>query len=554
MNRKHFIQWGGGTLGSLLFSKSFAASSPKHIIELPSAVTVKLKEGIYTLQSTDKENWFYKDIIITIKYLNDILNAEVYCPSQELYYVQLKWSYKENKTATILGDHWERTYGDVSFQQNIFDKKLPWYFIQHDEISTSCFGVKTGCNSICYWQVSKDALQLTMDTRSGGIGVQPGKRRLQLAEIVALKNNIGEKVFNTGRRFCKLMCDKPRLTKQPVYGINDWYFSYGKNSADLIKQHTSLLTDLATDTSNRPFSVIDAGWAAYSPLLPDDCCWQDDYSRPNDHFKDMQLLAADIEKLGMHPGLWTRPLCAKYDTRQSLLLPAIPGRDNPKNPVLDPSIEENIEHVKSNISIYDQWGYKMVKHDFTTYDMLGKWGFQMEDDITTPGWHFNDQTRTTAEIIKHLYQSIRGAAGNMYLIGCNTMSHLSAGIFELNRIGDDTSGKEWSRTRKMGINTLAFRSIQHNIFYAADADCVGLTNEVPWRQNKQWMQLLAQSGTPLFISAQPDALGIPQKEFIKTCFSYAAKVLPVAEPLDWLINQWPEEWKLNGEKVKFDWS
>ena len=87
------------------------------------------------------------------------------------------------------------------------------------------------------------------------------------------------------------------------------------------------------------------------------------------------------------------------------------------------------------------------------------------------------------------------------------MSHLSAGIFELNRIGDDTSGKEWARTRKMGVNTMGFRMVQHKTFYEADGDCVGLTTDVPWEKNKQWMQLLAKSSAPLFISAQPDAVG-----------------------------------------------
>ena len=196
----------------------------------------------------------------------------------------------------------------------------------------------------------------------------------------------------------------------------------------------------------------------------------------------------------------------------------------------------------------------MVKHDFTTYDILGKWGFEMANDVTTPGWRFSDDTKTTAEIILHLYQSIRDAAGDMYIIGCNTIGHLAAGLFELNRIGDDTSGNEWDRTRKMGVNTLGFRMIQHNKFYSADGDCVGLTHKVPWEKNKQWMQLVAESSTPLFISAQPDAVGKEQKDFIKQCFTIAAQPAPVGEPLDWLTNQRPQKWKLNNAVKTFDWS
>jgi alpha-galactosidase len=351
-----------------------------------------------------------------------------------------------------------------------------------------------------------------------------------------------------------MMCDKPRLSTQPVYGINDWYYAYGNNNPDLILRQTSLMTGLATDTANRPFSVVDAGWAFYSPLLPGDSGWMDDFSRPNDKFKDMGRLAADIKKEGMRPGLWMRPLCASYKDPATLLLPAIPGRNDPKTPVLDPSIEENQERVRRNILLYREWGYELVKHDYSTYDIFGKWGSEMAGDVTTPGWRFRDNTRTTAEIVLALYRHIRGAAGSMYVIGCNTLSHLSAGLFELNRIGDDTSGKEWARTRKMGVNTLGFRMIQHDNFYAADGDCVGLTKDIPWNKNKQWMQLLASSGCPLFISAQPDMLGAEQKATIRASFAQAARPLPVGEPLDWLTNTLPSKWKLNGKVREFDWA
>jgi len=344
------------------------------------------------------------------------------------------------------------------------------------------------------------------------------------------------------------------LPRQPVYGINDWYYAYGNNNPELILRQTGLMTELATDTDNRPFSVVDAGWASYSPYHPGDGGWNDDFSRPNDKFKDMGKLAADIRKLGMRPDLWMRPLCASYKDPASLLLPLIPGMDDPKSPVLDPTIEENLERIKHNIAVYRQWGYEMVKHDYSSYDIFGKWGSQMEADMTTPGWRFRDNTRTTAEIILDLYRAIREAAGDLYLIGCNTLSHLSAGLFELNRIGDDTSGKEWARTRKMGVNTLGFRMIQHDLFYAADGDCVGLTKEIPWNKNKQWMQLLAGSGCPLFISAEPDMLGAEQNAAIRASFDQAAHPLPAGEPLDWLTNTFPSRWKLNGKVREFDWS
>jgi alpha-galactosidase len=156
------------------------------------------------------------------------------------------------------------------------------------------------------------------------------------------------------------MCDKPKLPQQPVYGINDWYFAYGNNSAELILEHTALLASLVTNASNKPFSVIDAGWAAKSPSLPDDCCWGDDFSKSNDKFGDMQKLSGDIENLGMRPGIWTRPLCAHHTDKNNLLAPSITNRNDPRTPILDPTIGENIERIKNVTKTYKQWGYELV--------------------------------------------------------------------------------------------------------------------------------------------------------------------------------------------------
>ncbi len=555
MNRRHFVNISAATTAALIFSRiTSLAEDGISIMNMPDELWAQSGKDWFKLISRNGSTFAHDHIEVTIRPNGDALSVDVYSPGTELNAIRLKWKYTAAPTAKVLGDHWERSYGDLAWRSADTSARNPWYAILYDGNQSACFGVKTGCHSLAWWAVKPGSLELTLDTQSGGVGVQLGQRKLHAAEIITAKSTAGESPFTATQRFCRMMCPKPRLARQPVYGINDWYFSYGNNSAKLIREITALMTDLAPDATNRPFSVIDAGWAAYSPLLPGDGGFMDDFSRPNEKFKDMHQMAQDIEKLGMQPGLWTRPLCARHDDKATLLLPRIPGRDDPKQPILDPTIEENIARVQYNIDTYKKWGYKLVKHDYTTYDIMGKWGFQMTDAITTAGWRFNDNSRTTAEIIGHLYQAIRQAAGDMYIIGCNTLSHLSAGVFELNRTGDDTSGKQWDRTRKMGVNTLAFRIAQHNAFYATDGDCVGLTRDISWSRNKQWMQLLAESGTPLFISPQPDALGEQQKIFIKQCFAKAARVQPTGEPLDWISNPQPEKWKLNGTEVGFDWS
>jgi len=552
MNRRYFVKISGITSAGLIFSRLTSFANGHTVINAPDKVWVKSREQWHQLAYSHGA-YVNRDIRVKFKQNGGALAVLVASPVASISAIRISWKYAVKPGAIILGDKWERSYGDLQWTNAVTANVNPWYLMISDESITSCFGVKTGANSFCAWSLKDHELDLTLDTQSGGNGVQLGQRELKAAEIVTMKSEPGETTFATTQRFCKKMCPNPRLPRKPVYGINDWYFAYGNNSSELIKKITGLLTELAPDTNNRPFSVIDAGWATYSPYLPGDGGFMDDFSKPNDKFKDMTVMAEDIHKLGMQPGLWTRVLCAKHDDPKSLLLPSIPGREDPKQPILDPTIPENIEKIKKTIALYQQWGYKLVKHDYTTYDIMGKWGFQMKNAMTAPGWSFYDKTKTSAEIINDLYAAIRIAAGEMYIIGCNTISHLSAGVFELNRIGDDTSGKDWDRTRKMGVNTLGFRIPQHNNFYATDADCVGLTNDIPWEKNKQWLQLLAESGTPLFVSPKPDALGDVQKAAIKQAYSLAAKVQPIGEPLDWKTNPQPSKWLLNGRLVEFDW-
>lgn len=559
MDRRNFIKTTGLSFGALLISERILAYS-REISEskliFPDKVFATLNEQKVELQKNRDNSWEFNNLKVSLKISKKTMDVWVTAPNEILCDITLSWNTGSKLSSTILNDHWERTYGDVSWHKPNTTEIFPWYFMEITKKNeVNGFGVKTGANSFCFWQISDNGISLILDTRSGGNGVELENRNLLAAQIVTHKSNSSSNPFYELRSFLKKMCDKARMPKQPVYGINDWYFSYGNNSEKLIIEHTEMMVPLAEGIENRPFSVIDAGWFQNPENSPNDCCFGDNMSTPDSNFSDMGKLAEKIRKIGMRPGIWTRPLCASLKDSKSLLLPTIKGRDSAKQPILDPTIPENLERVKKYFQLYNEWTYEMVKFDFTTYDIFGKWGFEMLTDrkMAELGWNMYDKSKTNAEIILNLYKTIREAAGDTYIIGCNTISHLSAGLFELNRIGDDTSGNEWERTRKMGVNTLAFRSPQQGIFYAADGDCVGITPNVAWEKNKQWMDLLAKSGTPLFISAQPEATRTEQKAFIKECFALAAKNLPIAEPIDWLENPFPKKWKLNGRMEEYNW-
>ena len=177
----------------------------------------------------------------------------------------------------------------------------------------------------------------------------------------------------------------------------------------------------------------------------------------------------------------------------------------------------------------------------------------MTDGITDGDWTFYDRTKTSAEIVTDFYRLILENAGEMLIMGCNTMSHLCAGLVHINRTGDDTSGKEWERTRRLGVNTMAFRLCQNKAFYVTDADCAGITELVPWYYNKQWVKLLGVSGTPLFVSSKKGVMDEEQKEFVSRMFAVNSVQNDIIRPVDWIANTCPERWIINGKEESFDW-
>ena len=469
-------------------------------------------------------------------------------PKTRLTRLRLRWHGSFPAGCRFLGDHWERSYGDLEWRGLAGERLMPWYFLAHDGRAMHGFGVKTGAASICCWQADAGGMTLWLDVSNGGGGVELGRRRLEAATIVVRKGVAGEPPQVAARAFCQLMCQAPRLPAKPIYGSNNWYYAYGRNvSAAASLKDAALMAELMPpDPGNRPFVVMDMGWgAARDGAGP--------VAQTNNGYPDMPGLARQMKDLGVRPGIWTRPTLTTEKRAESWRLPPAGGRPKGELITIDPSIPEALAYIAESIGTIRGWGYELIKHDFSTFDLTGRWGFEMGPDLTDRNWHFQNRGKTTAEIILDLYRTIRQSAGDAVLIGCNTIGHLAAGLVEAQRIGDDTSGREWSRTRKMGVNTLAFRMPQHNTFFAADADCVPITREIPWNLTRQWLDLVARSGTALFISADPAVVAAEHKPALKAALAEAALAHAPAVPLDWMDTTVPQQWRLDGKTVQYDW-
>ena len=453
--------------------------------------------------------------------------------------IQIDFCVPEN--ALVLGDAWERIYGDLKWQRP--DGRIyPWYLQIYDGNRFYGFGVKTGCNAFCHWEIAKDGLVLTADVRCGAYPVTV-EGTLDVCELVTFTEE-SDNIFESSRKFCRKMCENPLLPKEPVYGGNNWYYAYGNSSAEEITEDARRIAKWSEGLRNRPYMIIDDGWGAYRKGGEMDTCIGP-YTKGNSLFPDMKGLAEKISEMDVKPGIWYRPLITSEAVPEDWIL---------YDRVLDPTVPEVYSHLRADAKRFASWGYKLLKHDFSTYDITGYWGFEMpcgikyKNDIV-----FRDRTKTTAQALKLLYSAIHEGAGENYIIGCNTVGHLAAGLEHIQRTGDDTSGREWERTVKMGVNCLAVRLVQHGTFFAADADCIAVTNAISPKRTSKWLKLIAHSGTPLFVSASPDALSEGTEDEIRLAFAYASKEQKPLIPQDIEDNLTPCHWANADMNIEFDW-
>jgi alpha-galactosidase len=484
------------------------------------------------------ERWTGQDVELTCESRNGLAVA-VTAPKSRLICVRLRWHGAFPEGFRFLGDHWERSYGDLEWRGLAGERVMPWYFVASNGRVTKGYGVKTGAAAICSWQADAGGINLWLDVSNGGGGVELGERRLEAATIVT---HAGD-----ARELCRRMCEKPRLAAQAIYGSNNWYYAYGQNtSAEASMRDAALMAELAPAGANRPFVVLDMGWGAGAEGAGPVSATTRDYP-------DMTGLARRMKDAGVRPGIWVRPLLTTEKRAEAWRLPVAGGRAQGELIYVDPSIPEALAYVANGIATIRGWGYELIKHDYSTFDLTGRWGFEMGPELTPRGWHFHDRSKTTAEIVLDLYRTIRRAAGDAVVLGCNTIGHLAAGLVEALRIGDDTSGREWSRTRKMGVNTLAFRTAQHNTFFAADPDCVPVTAEIPWNLTRQWLDLVARSGTALFVSVDPKAVRAEHKPALREALAAGARVQGPGAALDAMDTTTPERWRLDGRDVRYHW-
>lgn len=510
------------------------------IMCLPDFAAADTGERYIALTRTET-GFFAGDIAVELRSGKVTVTAD----KTPLKNVRLRWHGSTGEGVRCLSDAVERGYGNLGWYGLMPHRYLPWYTILSDGTRSAGYGVATGPDMLAFWQCDAQGITLTLDTRCGTRGVTLGGITLS-AQLIAASSDEGENPFAFACRFCRMLCPSPLLPEKPVYGSNNWYYAYGKSSEADILTDSEVVARLTEGLANRPFMVIDDGWQQLAPGVH---ASGRPYYTGNEKFPDMAALADIMRARGVRPGIWCRPIWT-LDERDGEGIRSARNRE-----YLDLTVPETLEIVASDIDrLTAEWGYELIKYDFTAFDTFGVWGFTPEDYLHLPGnWSWHDGSVTNAQATKTLYKTIYEHSHGAVIIGCNVIGHLAAGYIHLHRSGDDTSGYDWERSYLMGVNTLAFRLPQHNAFYLADPDCVGITGAIPWEYNRQLLQLFAASGEPLFVSAKPSELTPEIERDLRAAFAAASRAEDTLEPLDWLYNTHPAKYLHNGMPAEFSW-
>ena len=520
-------------------------------IRIPDLISVYTETGRQDFRSDCGR---FEDVSYQLTLKNDAVSVDITADVTPICYLRLRWHFTEaerrDEMLRIYGDAWERGGGELEWRGIVPERCMPWFTLlsngtdRHQARSgrlTEAFGVRVRPAAFCFWQYDADGLTLWMDVRCGGKGVLLGGRTLHAGEIL-FRTYENCTAFEAGQRFCKEMSPEPLTTAHPVYGSNNWYYAYGDSSHEAILEDARNTAALCAGLKNRPYMVIDDGWSPNPKNGP--------WTHGRASFPDMPGLAAEMKKLGVRPGIWTRYIA---DEGQVCNLPAEWHVERDDN-YLDPSHPDVLNYIRETTKRFCEWGYELIKFDCSTQDILGRRGYRVPNVIAEDGWAFYDRSKTSAEIVLNFYKTIRETAGkDVVLIGCATISHLTAGLVELGRTGADVNGRSWDITRKMGVNTLAFRMMHHGSFFEADADCIGISGGISWENNRKWLKLLSESGTPLFVSCKPGILNEAQLEELRTAYRHGADQTDTLIPLDWMENICPRFYLMNGQEVSFDW-
>lgn len=89
-------------------------------------------------------------------------------------FICMRWNHRITEPVRIMGDKWERSYGDMEWHSLNGEIFMPWYFLTNNGKETVGCGVMVQPNSFVSFQCDASGVTAWFDVRCGAIGVELG--------------------------------------------------------------------------------------------------------------------------------------------------------------------------------------------------------------------------------------------------------------------------------------------------------------------------------------------------------------------------------------------
>lgn len=509
-----------------------------NLLRTPDDIKIQTESSPFRFEEKGEINNTAAEVKCVVN--NGVLNIYLYPNGDAVKYVRLRFNGDISGVISVLGDSLVRSgTDDIVWHSFLPHQAMPWYFYTNDGECLHGYGVKTGCNSFAEWFADPFGITLLLDVRNGSGGISCDE--LLCAQVVCRKGIDSENMYNAAHLFCKMMCDKPNLPCGAVYGLNNWYWAYGAIEEKVVLEEAEYLGKLTKGFKNRPFMTIDDGWQiAHAKGKYNGGPW----NLTNENFASMQKTAEKIHGFNCRAGIWVRLLLTMSH------VPTEAVYDSPYKPngiVIDPTHEFSKQKIAEDVSMLSGWGFDMIKHDFSFFDLFGA-------TLSNMPPHFYDKTKTNAQIVKEFYELIQKSAGDTLIMGCNTVNHLAAGIHQIQRSGNDTSGRHFEFTRRYGVHSM-MRTPQNNAFFKTDPDCAAFTHNVSKKLNLDFLEAAAITGAATFASVTPGILNCTEEKRLQQIFAIADSVKPEENAIisDWTKTAVPSQFEFKGELYNYNW-
>ncbi len=163
-------------------------------------------------------------------------------------------------SCNVLGDAFERAYGDLRFTPLDEEQIHHWYFMAHTSTTDYCYGVKVQPNAFCAWTLTPTTMTLWLDVRNGTDALYLTNRSLECCQIVTAEYQTTNPLTNL-TQFChQLSIEVPQTNDEKFIVTNDWYYAYGNNNRQDVLANTRGIVELTAQLPIQPWAVIDDGW------------------------------------------------------------------------------------------------------------------------------------------------------------------------------------------------------------------------------------------------------------------------------------------------------